>query len=304
MRKYSIRKIWGFAAITCGIFLLQICCVSCNVKEDSSDCEQKTLLYIVVEAVDGEMPLMEGATVFLFNKDRTYRTSIPVSAEDIARSVPISIPYDKKDLPWAVVWANLDEREQVSVPVKESIIESMFVNMQKDADGYAIPMGDLFFKIQQLSGRSVEYITISLKPGRIFVTVKGLTDIQDAQQYYFTVDSPYGGYDFAGSPVWSGKTEMKLPGILKENDLVTPQAYDMVHFPSATDSKATVNLFKKTITKTDQLLASADKDMNGKPIVLLAGKTTNVLIDITGNGELKVSVVITDSGEIHQWDEW
>lgn len=303
MKSIDHTEIRGFA-MTCGIILLlHVCCVSC-IKEDPSKCDPTTLLYIVVEVVDGEIPALEGATLFLFNSDRTYRTSISVSAEDIAGNVPISIPDDKRNLPWAVVWGNLDDREQVSVPVQESTIESMFVSMKKDADGYAIPSSDLFFGIKQLSGTDVEYIISSPKPGRIFITVKGLTEIQDAEQYYFTVESPYGGYDFAGLPISSGKTEWKLLGIFEGNDLVTSEAHNMVHFPSATESVATVNLYKNAITTSDQLLASIDKDINGKPIVLPSGLTTNVLIDFAGNGELKVSVVITDWGEIHQWSEW
>lgn len=299
MRKDTINqmKIWGFAIVICGVLLLLS--ISCCIKEDIAECEQTTSLYIVVSAEGGET--VNGATLFLFNDNGTYLTSKQVSAKDIAESVPIIVSYNKRHAPLAVVWGNLGDAEQVLPPTSGASLESLFIIMKKNAAGNAIPMDHLFFATKQLSGVPVEVIEIVQKTGRIAITVKGLPEGGRAEQYYFTVETAYGDYNFAGTPL-ADKMTLKLPGIFAGNDLVTPEAYHSVDFSSGIG--AIVNLYRDDGTGNIQLLASADKDVNNRPIFLPAGKTTNVLIKLLEMGDIEVSVVITGPDEIYQWNEW
>lgn len=271
--------------------------ISCNIKEDTSKCEQTSSLYIVVNAEDKEP--VNGATIYLFNNDGRFLTSKQVSAEDIAGKVPVNISYKKGDKPWAVVWGNLGDSEQILPPTTVTTLESLFIIMKKDAKGYAIPMDHLFFGSKRLSGAPVEEVEIARKTGRIAITVKGLPQ-GIAEQYYFTMETAYGDYNFAGTPL-ADKMTLKLPGIYSGNDFVTPEAYHSVDFPSGIG--AIVKLYKIDAAG-DILLATADKDTNGHPIVLPAGQTTNVLIQLKDTGELIVTVVITGPDEIYQWNEW
>lgn len=297
MRTDSVNqiKIWSFAAVVCGMSLslpTGCCCI-----EGDNECDRKTSLYITVEG--GEA--VNGATVFFFNNDGTYLTSMYVSAEDIAGNVPVVVSYNTRNVPRAVVWGNLGDAELLMPPTGGTSMESLFITMKKDAAGYAIPMDNLFFRAKQLSGVAVEVIEIVRKTGQIAVTVKGLPQDGNAKQYYFTMETAYGDYNFIGSPL-ADKMILKLPGMFTGNDLVTPEAYHAVDFSSGIG--AIVNLYRDDGTGNVQLLASADKDVNNQPIFLLAGQTTNVLIELMGTGEITVSVIITGPDEIYQWNEW
>lgn len=290
-------KIWSFAAFVCGMLLL-LSTGCCRCVEEEPECDQKTSLYIRIEG--GET--VNGATVFLFNNDGTYLTSMQVSAEDIAENVPVVISYNKTHIPRAVVWGNLGDAEQILLPTTGTTMESLFILMKKDATGYAIPMDRLFFGAKQLSGAAVEVIEITRKTGQIAVTAKGLPPVgRSAGQYYFTMETAYGDYNFAGTPL-ADKIILKMPGMFSGNDLVTPEAYHAVDFPSGTG--AIVNLYKDDGTGNIQLMASADKDVNNQPIRLPAGRTTNVLIELTEAGEIAVSIIITGPDEIYQWNVW
>lgn len=278
--------------------------ISCCIEEDTADCEQQTGLYIIVEAEGADtVALPDRATVFLFDNDPVYLTSIQASEEDIAGEVPIAVSYDKRNPSLAVAWGNLGDGEQVSQPVEGAGMENLFISMKKDAAGYAIPMDNLFFGSKQFSGAAVEVVEIYPKTAQIAITVKGLPEGGDAGQYYFTVETPYGGYDFTGTPI-ADEMIVKLPGVFGASGLVTPEAYHMVHFPETGTAGVTVNLYKDDGTGNPLLLASVDKDKTGRPIVLPVGVITNVLIEIAQTGEIIVSVVITNPGEIYQWDEW
>jgi len=123
------------------------------------------------------------------------------------------------------------------------------------------------------------------------------------------VDAHYGGYDFEGSPQ-ARDIEMKLQGVFNDgHDLITQKPFNMVHYPQAgTDRSgegrnAVINLWKAT-GGNDELLASADRDTSGRPIVPQAGKMLNVLIYFRDDGSMEVTVIITGWDEVYQWNEW
>lgn len=288
----------------CGTMLpLQTSCI----KEDMANCKCKALLYIVADregADKADDP--DGATVFLFNSDRTYSSFIQVSAEDMAEGKAVPVSYSCDNLLWVSVWGNLGDSEEVSPLILGTGMGDMYVAMIKDSEGYAVAMDYLFFGAKQLSGEAEDHVVISPKTGRIAITVKGLQDY-DPDRYFFTVNTPYSRYDFAGNPLPAQAT-LRFSGVFRGSDLVTAEPYHLVHFPSlgADGGYLVVELYRRNSESDEpQLLATASKDIHNQPIAILRGKTTNVLIAIASQGGVEVSVRITDWDEvINQWDEW
>lgn len=276
------------------------------IRDERGDCARTTVIYITVAAgIEGGSPPVGGATVYLFDPDKLYVTQVAVSREQIEAHTPIAVPVSGRGNR-AVVWGNTGGSE-VLTGVEHGIpMSDMTVALRRDAEGYAMQPGDLYYGIVELTGEDGQTVVISPKTARVGLTVKGLPGDARAEDYYFTMETYYDAYDFAGAPL-AGNAEMKFTGVFdSRHDLVTPQPQRAVHYPQqaarngATQQYAVVNLWKKD----GELLASANKDINGMPLRPQAGKTTNILLDFTQTGGLRVAVVITDWDEIWQWEEW
>ena len=281
------------------------------IREDRSACATETDLYIKVQPAEfygGSSPVEE-ATVYLFDRNKRFISQVGVSREQIDNNVPVRISISPSDSPWAVVWGNIKEKEQVSGLGLYTQMDEVLVMVEKDAEGYDMSPDNLFYGIKQISGSKTQEVIIAVKVGRVELTVKGLPRDATAEEYYFTVDAGYGGYDFEGSPR-ARATEMKIQGVFNVNhDLLTQQPFNMVHYPkgdtdlNGDNTGVVVNLWKVD-SGNPTLLASVDKDASGKPIKPEAGKKTNVLIYFHGDGSIGVAVVITGWDEIYQWNEW
>lgn len=281
------------------------------IKEGPTVCPTEISLYISIKAnADGAVQIPDKATIFLFDQQRVSLERIEVDAETIASGEPVRIPFKAEGKPWVVVWANLSNNEVIT-PIEPGItLDQMTVGLGKDADGYDLQPDDLFYGIKQLTGKTVEVIDIAPKTAKINLTVKGLPWGVVAEDYYFTVESHYGKYDFTGLPHKDMSTHLLKGQFTDSHDLVTPLSYNLIHYP-VPDLRyimmdtATVNLWKKTTGAAgDDLLATVNKDMNGQPLMPQPGKTMNILIHFTDTGNIEVSVVITDWNEIYQWNEW
>lgn len=282
------------------------------IREDRSACATETDLYIKVQPAEfygGSSAPVEEATVYLFDHNKRFISQIGVSRQQIESNIPVRISVSPSDNPWAVVWGNIKENEQVSGLGPSAQMDEVLVMLKKDSEGYDIAPDNLFYGIKKLSGSGTEEVTISLKVGRVELTVKGLPQDARAEDYYFTVDAAYGGYDFEGSPL-AHATEMKIQGVFNANhDLTTQQPFNMVHYPTGDTNRggetagAVINLWKVN-GGNPELLASAIEDSSGRPIKPEAGKKTNVLIYFRDDGSMEVSVVITGWDEIYQWNEW
>ena len=136
------------------------------------------------------------------------------------------------------------------------------------------------------------------------MTVKG-ADATDPARYFFTMETAYNGYNFAGSPQMRD-ARVKFPEIHARGDLLVTPVYNMIHYPTqrSDDSSAQIRFFKTINTEEAEMLAAIDKDVNGQPIAPPAGKTTNILITFDGSGGFDVTVVITGWDEKYQWNEW
>lgn len=269
--------------------------------EDRDECDLKSILYVVVETGSEDYgDVSDGATLFLFNSDRTYLSSVEVSAEDIANNVAVPVEYGRDNLPWAVVWGNLGDSERISPQTVGAVMESMLVSMQEGGDGYAAVPDNLFYGMKQLAGNAEEYVAITPKTGRIAISVRGLPG-DAAGDYYFTVATPYGSYDFAGTPLPGGAT-INVP----YSPAVTA-VHNMFHFPPAgTEGESLAVSFYMRNTETGEglLLATAGGSASGQPIMIYRERTTNVLIDLTNAGSTDIAVVITDWDDIYQWGVW
>lgn len=275
------------------------------VKEDTSDCPVQSLLYIVVDSEGWPGAENVGnATVFVYDGSHRLISSIEVSGTDIEAGKPVAISYKKGDAPWIAVWGNLGAGE--TVPAYDSGISAndMFVSMTRGGDGYAIGPDALYYGSTQLAGAQTEYVTITPKTGRLYIMVKGLPPTTVPDAYYFTAATPYGSYNFTGTPVYDD-AELRFTAVFDGTDLVTSQAFHLFHFPEpyATGNSLTIGLYDNT-SSSPVMMAAADTDINGNPIVIERGKDTYVEITLQA-GNIEVHVAVLDwYGNIDQHGEW
>lgn len=289
------------ALLICGAAFLSL--AGC-VRDNTDDCYYDSRLYIVVESQSGDYGGdVTGASFYLFDDGRSLLSSQWVTGEDIAGNVAIPVSYNRNHLPWAVAWGNYGDG-QAPVPPGETM-DNMYISMERGDDGYTLPADNLFYGMKRLSGLDVETVAITPKTGMIAITAVGFAQDDTSQEYYFTVDTPYDRYDYAGTPL-SGTATLKLDAAFQGTVLRTPQGYRLFHFPEAGGGgeSATVSLYMVggSPDGSDLLLASADRDENGVPITILRERTTNVLLDISAG--LEIRVVVTGWDVIYQWDEW
>ena len=144
------------------------------------------------------------------------------------------------------------------------------------------------------------------KNARIHITARGLDRNTPEDLYYFTVEIPDDGYDFAGNPI-SGTAHVRRTGTFRDNgDFLTDGTFNLVHTDES-DSQADeviVNLYERMSARSaDRLLASVT-EVDGDRISLPAGRTLNLLIELNEGGGLSIRMEITPWNEIYQWDIW
>jgi len=306
MMKCSWMKIIKNLAVVFGTLFLLL--LSGCIGEDMSSCPRENLLYVTVAEADwlSEDYYVDGAIIYVFDKNEKYLYKKEISAEEIINKTPISLTYRPDEQLQAIVWGNYNGKGQISPLVPGSNINELQI-IQKREDWEYVSMPDaLFYGKKKLSGISDEVI-IFPKTGRLVATVRGLPSHNTAQEYKLTADSHYYGYNFAGTPV-AHQVRMKLPCKFNEQHyLITYEPYHFIHYP-ITDThneqeSVTLNLYKE-INGKEELLVSADKDNKGLPIRPKAGETINVLITFDEDGGIDITTVITGWNEVHQWSEW
>ena len=301
-------------------FLLFINC-SC-VKEEMSVCagdeeQEETFLYLkVVDSSSGEDITNSGEVdivdLFIFKPDGCFFEHITVSADSIMNGIPILIKgRSTKDL-WVSAWGNLKGNQIVSAVTGDCKMSEMLITLNSCNEGYALSPDDLFFGIKQLSNATVtkasyqEHITISQKVARMNIIVKGLPlDISESD-YFFTICDGSNGYSIEGEPINSYVEMRQFGKFHKETDNFITDAFNLVHAASG-DHCMTINLHynaTNVTTKAQSIIVSATKDSDGNLIAPKAGKTTNILIDLTQGEEAIISMEITPWDEIYQWVVW
>lgn len=279
MVRPTIRAIVPFLLI-----LLQTSCI----REDLQECEEEYFVTIkVVDILTGEDITTSGevghAGLFIFDANEQLRYTVNVDSNHIRQKIPVLITPKIIGHHWISVWGNLE-----GYPPETS-------------------SGDLFFGITKITGSKVrnEEIIISRKNARMYITVRGLPALYDAADYYFSIDLNNNGYDLKGTPI-PHATTIKQNGItLENNDFVSLSSFSLTHTNGNKEDYVTISLYKKrpgTENREDILIASINSDLNGNHIVLPAGQTTNLLIDLCQ--EINVRVKISPWDKTEQWVEW
>jgi len=303
--------IWVLVPLLLSI-LLQTSCI----REGLSECEEEYFITIKVVDVSTGNDITSSEDVnhvdlFLFNQNEHFVRMISIDSTVIRQKSPIPITSDYDDIYWISAWGNLSDDQYVSKPDPSSTLEDLTVSVLAEEDqGYSRTMGDLFFGIKQVDnspGARIrnEEIIISRKNARMYITVRGLPEPYNATDYYFTIDLNDNGYNFKGVPV-PNAIKIRQNGIILVNrDFVSPSSFNLIHTNSAKEDYVTIHLYKRSNGNQDgedQMIASVNSDSNGNPIVLLAGQTTNLLIDL--RREVSVYVKTSPWDKTEQWVEW
>lgn len=277
------------------------------IKEGLPPCPVKGVdLFVALGQQEGSAPYgpVDEATLYLFDRDGRYAAHVPVPQTAIGGAEPVHLDIDPAQVPWVVVWGNVKDRETISALDGSTTLEKSLIGLRSDVQGYEMIPDDLFYGIRRLSGETRDEVMLAPKTGRMHITVKGLSSVEEP---WFTVESRFGGYFFTGRPQ-AKETLTRLPASYTESgDLATPGVCNMIHYPDAedrTDAFSSAVKLWKTTPAGDELLAAVDRDASGSPIRPAAGRTTNILIRFTENGRIDVQVVLTDWAELYQWDEW
>ncbi|WP_293713667.1 FimB/Mfa2 family fimbrial subunit [uncultured Parabacteroides sp.] len=296
------------------LLLLILGQISC-IREGLQECEEEYFVTIkVVDALTGEDITASGevshADLFVFDADEQYRYTVRADSNQIRQRIPIPITLENIDDYWLSVWGNLDGNQHVTEPGPSDTLDNSTVSASaKEGENQYQTLDDLFFGIAQI-GKSLksptrnEEIIIARKNARMYLTVRGLPAFHRAIDYYFTIHLNNNGYNFKGTPV-PNAIEIKQNGItLANNDFVSPSSFNLIHTDSNREDYATVNLYRRSDVEygEDILIASINSDLNGNPIVLPAGLTTNLLIDL--RQEISVHVKTSPWEKTEQWVEW
>lgn len=296
------------------LLLLILGQTSC-IREDLQECEEEYFVTIkVVDALTGEDITTSGevshADLFIFDANEQYRYTVRADSNQIRQKIPVSITLENSDHFWLSTWGNLDRKQHITkLELSNTLDNSTVSAFVKEDEGQSQTLNDLFFGIAQM-GKSLkspvrnEEIIIARKNARMYLTVRGLPALYKAADYYFTIHLNNNGYNFKGTPV-PNAIVIKQNGItLANNDFVSPSSFNLIHTNDSREDYVTVNLYQRAIAEygEDILIASINSDLNGNPIVLPTGRTTNLLIDLRQAISIHIKTSPWDKTE--QWAEW
>lgn len=284
------------------------------ILEGTKDCFTTALVYITVTEESGlDSPLaystsgnVDNATVYIFNHDSRLERVVHMSKEDIENRVPVEISYTSGRMPTVIVWGNLNGSQEISPVTTGMEISSASINLLQE-NGNTLPPDKLYYGYKELTTERVQEAPIIMWVGRLSTAVYGIEDVKNtADNYYFVIESECNGYDFYGKPK-EGIVVMTVEGEVSEQqeEFLIHQPINLIANPASAEHRQTivVKLYKRTDTG-DQLLATADTDIEGNSIVPHSGTNTNVLINLAEPGAIGVNIVITPWDYIHQWVVW
>ncbi len=287
------------------------------IKEDLSGCEnEELLLYVkvvdVVTGVDitgtGEM---QSAGLYVFNRNKDHIRTYTLSALQIAQREPVIIhDYDPAGM-WISAWGNIGDEVLCSEMGEGVTADDLTVSLKPDPlhPGYDLAPNDFFFARKEVQGNNNlqdrEEIVFTQKNAKLQVTVRGLKDT-NAANYYFEIINKFHGYDYRGLPI-SQITHRQEKGIFNSREeLVSPVPWLFIHSANQNQATEEQSVWVHVYKEGSGEIIQTNRDTHGNYITLLSGKTTNVLIDLTGGdqGQFIVQVVISPWDEIHQWEHW
>lgn len=273
----------------------------------------ETVIYIRVDnSVTPQPSSYEGyenvdnTNIYIYDADLKLERVVNYSRYDIENRTPVKVVYPRGHRPVVIAWGNLNGAQVVEGTDTGGSISSGRIRLTKMND-YFIAPDRLYYGGKELSDEPIQEVTISPWVGRINITAKGIVDLSDhPQDYYFTIESRYDGYDFYGNAV-EGNALIRADAeieIRKEEELLSHEPISMIAFPPGDKSHAIkVSVYRKSITG-DHLLGSAVTDVEGHNITTHPGKNTNVLLDFNQGGGMNVHIKITPWEHVFEWTVW
>lgn len=286
------------------------------VKEDIDECADEALLYITVVDLLSGLDITDEEEVgdvdlFIFDPVENYIDRVTVPKEKLLAGEPIPIKHTDTKGIWVSAWGNLKDGQIVPLMADGRLLSAETIMLKTGEDGFALCPDDLFFGVKQINlehtTRAVtiirEELPISRKNARMHITVLGLPDVAFDDDYYFTVQGGYNGYNFRGDPMAGDFEVRQTGGFNLKREFATADVFNMIHCVEG-DNNVTVNLYRKEgDTRAASLVASVTEDTAGVCIAPLAGETTNVLIDLRG-ANVSVSIEQTPWNEVYNWVSW
>lgn len=240
------------------------------IREDRSDCfpvaETRFVVLKIVDEATGQDITQTGeagsAVLYLFSQGGRFVDRISVTRERIMKRAPIPLPDGyARPLPCRCLGQC---RNGPAVPFSRGRKPDRRPGRFADRRGRYVSSyaGRSVFRAARLgpTGEAAsEEITLIRKNARIHITARGLDRNTPEDLYYFTVEIPDDGYDFAGNPI-SGTAHVRRTGTFRDNgDFSTDGTFNLVHTDEA-DSQADeviVNLYERMSARSaDRLLAS------------------------------------------------
>lgn len=285
------------------------------IFDGEEDCVTKAIIYISVAeetnrssgTSDEDATGVDNATVYIFGKDSQLERVATLTREEIENRTPIEVSVYNGRRQQVVVWGNLNNSQEVSEPtIGMQLSEGRIRMLEKE--GYALPPDELYYGYRELAFEKVQEVVINKWVGRVSITAHGFKDGPDEDaSYYFTLESKYNGYDFNGRPQ-AGNALLRIEAVTgndQQEEYLFHQPVNLVTYPDISGGRQSIQIkLYKSKTEGDVLIASADKDMEGNKIVTHTGENTNVLLDLSKEGDLNVYIELTPWEYVYQWAWW
>lgn len=259
---------------------------------------------------------LDDIMVYLFDRNEKLVDTVAFTTAMMRQGTPINLTDKGLDGGYVSVWANIGNAVEIDKAGFGDDIDDLEIRMLPNdsrTDFFLCP-GDIFFGYKQIEFAPVDQVTeadtvwLERKNSKLNVTVRGLPKTGNAEDYYFRIGSLYSAYDFEGTPQLVPREIWEEGSFDDASDYISPEPYIMIHNAPGhiygENSRVLVGIYRTVTTRADTLIASGDRDTDGKYIPLEQGKTTNVLIIIEQTGEIILQTIITPWDEIHQWTIW
>ncbi|MCC8018319.1 MAG: FimB/Mfa2 family fimbrial subunit [Rikenellaceae bacterium] len=298
--------------LTC--YVVAVAVLGSCIKDDREDCYDPAEFLLYIKAVDtatGQDITSGGdageVMVALFDSLGRFVASRVLAADEVTARRPWTITDFDMAGKQVSAWGALGEDVEQSPP---ATVQGGFIRLPVDDEGWSAPPGDLFFGLDTIPSTAQERgrgeVVVTQKNAKLHVTVRGLRDSDD-ERYYFVYETPDSGYDFSGRPE-GGRCRIRQAGRFNgDRELVSAVPCLLIHSTDPDNAGpgegAVVRLMERA-PDGDLELAVAQRTETGGYIALYPGRTTNVLIDLSGSASATVRVEVTGWNETFLWSEW
>jgi hypothetical protein len=279
-------------------------------------------------------------TIMVFDADKKLTATIRIPKSDLGKERVIPLPegLEKGDVVSIAAWGNIMANMFMLPYNMGDNMSKPFIALAPDLEtpGHMLSPGDVFYGAREFTvGESdseydevivdgerikiVHHFEIRPLNAQMAITVRGLPDAAESQDYYFRLKNQSSGYTLGGAPFPNptAPAEIHKTGVFNSNnELVSEEPYPLI--PSVDPNNTTtpnpmmVELMQPSGIDDDHdlsLVGEVTKDINDVPITLHSNRTTNVLIELdldeqTGDTEVTVRVRITPWNEVYQWSVW